>query len=237
MARLYLTMNNRIISKHRITPGQQVTIGRHPDNDIFIDHMSISGHHAAVRLVNEQLTLTDLGSQNGTFVNDERVTESTLAHQDWISVGRYILIVDLYESLSMEATENELNANSMSRGESDQTMVLEKDEFQSGWIDYNYLFFLNGAREDYDLIENVITIGKGKSDKIKIGGFLAFFAGKPSARIRKNQHGYDIEHIGGKLKTKVNGITINKPTRLKHQDTVKIGNLEMQYRSFRRPSK
>jgi len=237
MARLYLTMSNRIISKHRITPGQQVTIGRHPDNDIFIDHMSISGHHAAVRLVNERLTLTDLGSQNGTFVNDERVTESTLAHQDWITVGKYIFIVDLYESLSMEATENELNANSMSRGESDQTMVMEKDELQSGWINYNYLFFLNGAREDYDLIEQMITIGKNKDAKIKIHGLLSFFAGKPSAKIKKNQHSYVIEHIGGKLKTRVNGITINKPTRLKHQDTIKIGPLQMQYRSFRRPSK
>ena len=237
MARLYLTINNKILSKHRITPGQQVTIGRHPDNDIFIDHMSVSGHHAAVRLVNGQLALTDLGSQNGTFVNDERITESTLAHQDWITIGNYICIVDLYESLSMEATENELNSNSMSRGESDQTMVLEKDELQSGWIDYNYLIFLNGAREDYDLIEHVITIGKDKNDKIKIQGLLSFFAGRPSARIKKSQNGYVIEHIGGRLKTRVNGKMINKPIRLKHQDTIEIGPLEMQYRSFRRASK
>ena len=237
MARLYLTMNNRVLSHHRVAPGKQVTIGRHPDNDICIDHMSVSGHHAAVKLLNEQLTLIDLGSQNGTFVNDERIEKSILAHQDWITVGKYILIVDLYESLSMEATENELNINSMSRRESDQTMVLEKEEFQSGWNYYNYLFFLNAAREDYDLIEQVITIGKNNEDKIKISGLWSFFAGKPSARIKKNQNSYVIEHVGGRLKTKVNGIPIKKPTRLKHQDTIKIGPLEMQYRSFKRPSK
>ncbi len=237
MARLILTLNNKIISNHSIGPGEQVSIGRYPDNAVIIDHPSVSGHHAAVRLVGQQLILTDIGSQNGTFVNDEQVSESTLAHQDWVTIGKHICIVDLYESLSMEATEKELSVRSASPGDADQTMVLEREEFQSGWINISYLFFLNSPKEDFDLIENLVTIGKNKDAKIKINGFWSFFAGGPSATIKKKHDTYILEHVSGMLKTKVNETVIKEPTKLKHQDIIKIGPIEVQFRSFRRPSR
>ena len=90
MARLILTFNNKVLSTHLLSPGQQITIGRHPNNPIVIDNLAVSAHHAAIRLDGQKLILTDMGSRNGTLVNNEPVTECQLAHQDWITVGKHI---------------------------------------------------------------------------------------------------------------------------------------------------
>jgi len=51
------------------------TIGRARDNDIILPHPTVSRQHAKVRLQEGTFLLFDLGSSNGTFVNDERVLE------------------------------------------------------------------------------------------------------------------------------------------------------------------
>jgi pSer/pThr/pTyr-binding forkhead associated (FHA) protein len=68
-----------------------LSIGRHPDNDIVIDHMGVSGRHAQVTVEGESVLLADLRSTNGTFVNGHRVDGANLRPNDWISVGKHIL--------------------------------------------------------------------------------------------------------------------------------------------------
>ncbi|MEE4380182.1 MAG: sigma 54-interacting transcriptional regulator [Candidatus Competibacteraceae bacterium] len=53
-------------------------IGTAPDNDVVLTDRAISRHHAELRLTAEGLVLQDLGSTNGTFINDLRVTEAYL---------------------------------------------------------------------------------------------------------------------------------------------------------------
>jgi phage tail-like protein len=50
-----------------------LTIGRTPENGLTLAHQIISRHHADVRVEERGVTLTDLGSANGTFLNDERL--------------------------------------------------------------------------------------------------------------------------------------------------------------------
>lgn len=59
---------------------EQVTIGRGPDNDVVLDHGSLSGSHAVIHNGGGVFQVQDLGSTNGTFVNGERVSESGLAN-------------------------------------------------------------------------------------------------------------------------------------------------------------
>ena len=66
---------------------EQVSVGRGPDNDITIDHSSLSGSHAVIRNADGIYQMTDLGSTNGTFVNGEQVTESTLSEGLQIAFG------------------------------------------------------------------------------------------------------------------------------------------------------
>jgi len=68
-----------------------LTIGRHEDNDIVIDHMGVSGRHTRVAVDGQSVILTDLQSTNGTFVNGRRVEQVELRPNDWITIGRHIL--------------------------------------------------------------------------------------------------------------------------------------------------
>lgn len=53
--------------------GQNV-LGRDPSSDVLIDMLGVSRRHALIAVANEEITLADLRSKNGTFANGERVT-------------------------------------------------------------------------------------------------------------------------------------------------------------------
>ena len=67
-----------------------LTIGRSPNNDLFINNAAISRHHAEVRPAGSDYCIVDLGSTSGTFVNGERLASQVprLLHPgDVIQVG------------------------------------------------------------------------------------------------------------------------------------------------------
>lgn len=69
----------------------EVLIGRSSQAQIQIDHESVSRRHAQVTISDQKAVVKDLGSTNGTYVNDEPVTERVLKDGDLIKVGRTIL--------------------------------------------------------------------------------------------------------------------------------------------------
>jgi hypothetical protein len=62
-------------------------IGRTPDNHIQVAAPNISRRHAVVEIANAGYRIRDLESQNGTFVNGERIREHTLVDGDHIRIG------------------------------------------------------------------------------------------------------------------------------------------------------
>ena len=62
-------------------------IGRKPEADIRIPLGEVSRAHCEVRLKGNQLFVRDLGSSNGTYVNNERVTEAALKAGDTMRIG------------------------------------------------------------------------------------------------------------------------------------------------------
>jgi len=70
----------------------ETTIGKAPHNDILLADPSVSGSHAMIRYDGERFTLGDLGSRNGTFINDARVTDPMpLQHGDLVRMGHCTL--------------------------------------------------------------------------------------------------------------------------------------------------
>ena len=66
-------------------------IGRSSKNDLFLDHESISRHHARITFDGTDHIVADLKSTNGTFVNDEQVLQQRLRDGDQVRIGRSIL--------------------------------------------------------------------------------------------------------------------------------------------------
>lgn len=74
-------------------PTDVVSLGREENDMNFPDDPFISGHHAQVSCQGAALTLTDMGSKNGTFV---RITKETqLAHGDYVFMGQQLLRVEI----------------------------------------------------------------------------------------------------------------------------------------------
>jgi hypothetical protein len=53
-------------------------VGRAQDNQLVLEHATVSRHHAWVKAEGEEFLIFDVGSANGTFVNDERVEQPRL---------------------------------------------------------------------------------------------------------------------------------------------------------------
>ena len=78
----------------RLLPGTLKTMGRAPRADFVVDAALVSRVHCRFTLTAEnQLELEDLGSTNGTFVNEKKVSRVTLADGDKLTVGRVTFVV------------------------------------------------------------------------------------------------------------------------------------------------
>ncbi|NEV63087.1 sigma 54-interacting transcriptional regulator [Thiorhodococcus minor] len=64
-----------------------VKIGTAPDNDVMLTDRTVSRHHAEIRMTQEGLLLSDLGSTNGTFLNGLRVKEAYLGTDSVLTLG------------------------------------------------------------------------------------------------------------------------------------------------------
>lgn len=71
----------------------KMSIGRDPDNDIFLDDVTVSRKHATISFENGQYFLADDGSLNGTYVNQERIDSSMIKRGDEIQIGKYKMIL------------------------------------------------------------------------------------------------------------------------------------------------
>jgi pSer/pThr/pTyr-binding forkhead associated (FHA) protein len=74
--------------------GQELTVGRLPDNHIQIEHASVSGHHAVLFIDVLDYRIKDLDSTNGTRINGERIAEQKLRRNDVLRLGNIELLYD-----------------------------------------------------------------------------------------------------------------------------------------------
>lgn len=71
---------------------QELTIGRSPDNSIIINDNTVSRRHATLIIAQNEFSIKDLGSANGTFVNGMRVAGvSSLQSNDILKVGNAVV--------------------------------------------------------------------------------------------------------------------------------------------------
>ncbi len=78
----------------RIPTGEHKTLGRATGAHFIVDAALVSRVHCRFSaLPDGSLDVTDLGSTNGTFVNDVRVESARLAPGDRLTIGRMTLVV------------------------------------------------------------------------------------------------------------------------------------------------
>ncbi len=70
----------------------RTTAGRHPDSDIFLDDITVSRRHVEFVREGDSFLVRDVGSLNGTYLNRERIEQTTLAGGDEVQIGKYRLV-------------------------------------------------------------------------------------------------------------------------------------------------
>ncbi len=71
----------------------EITLGRALDNDVVLDHPTVSRRHARISLRHGRPVLRDLNSRNGTFVNGQRVEECVLGDGDRVALGEALMVI------------------------------------------------------------------------------------------------------------------------------------------------
>ncbi len=70
----YVVGGGPVAKVFELQEGRRLSVGRTKENDIAIDHTSVSKMHASLLLNSEaRLVVADTGSTNGTYLNDERI--------------------------------------------------------------------------------------------------------------------------------------------------------------------
>ena len=89
-----LVIRSGDLTGSRFTLSRDITqIGRHQDSDILLDDITVSRRHAEIVRTSKSLIVRDLGSLNGTYVNQSRVDEFALQHGDELQVGKYRMVL------------------------------------------------------------------------------------------------------------------------------------------------
>ena len=69
-----------------------VTVGRNPEADIFLDNPGVSRNHVKLEMTTKGMyAAEDMGSANGTFLNDQLIKREFLMNNDVIRIGKYSL--------------------------------------------------------------------------------------------------------------------------------------------------
>jgi pSer/pThr/pTyr-binding forkhead associated (FHA) protein len=122
MPKISLIFKNNVLADFHLPAGCSLKIGRKTDNDVVIENLAVSGHHAKIDSVGDGFIFIDLKSKNGSFVNKELVTSHWLHDGDKINIGKHSLAFSYFDSEKQRKEEpNEL----------DKTMVIDTNEYRA----------------------------------------------------------------------------------------------------------
>lgn len=227
MAKIQVKFKDAVIKEMPLTQ-DILTIGRKEGNDLVIDNQAVSGSHARIVKEEQDFSVEDLNSLNGTFVNGKKVSKYILNNGDVILIGNHTL-----EYFSEKPGEDQVKKPALRGHSMDETMVLSPTEQKKILVSTEKLDVLGGflivegstEKKDYLLKDRISTIGKDDGALIKLKGF---FAPKVAALVNRRKDRYFINPSGGK-DLKVNGKKVDQRCDLKDGDLVEVGDLKMQF--------
>jgi pSer/pThr/pTyr-binding forkhead associated (FHA) protein len=239
VAKLYLKFDNSVLKEVALSQAA-ATIGRLPDNTVQIDNLAVSGHHAKISWDKDHYQIEDLGSLNGTYVNNERVSKAKLRHCDVVKIGKHEIEfknegIAPSPALATKAGPSipKLDATVMLDTRQAQDMHAGKPFFAPAAMAaaatpakerVGMLSVIDGKtdQEKYILTSKMSMIGKSSMASIRLKGF---FAPTSAALISKRENKYFIapEH---KVKLRINGEAVLSQRELAPGDVIEVGRMK-----------
>jgi pSer/pThr/pTyr-binding forkhead associated (FHA) protein len=256
MAKLYLRFeqNDQVLKEVSLTQAT-TTIGRLPDNSVQIDNLAVSGHHAKISWEQDHYAVEDLGSLNGTYVNNERVGKATLKHGDQVKIGKHLVefkhegpVPNFAVAAKTGPSAPKLEATMMLDTKQAREQLADKaapanagsgplgisrpawmsDPFAASKDRIGLLNILEGRtdQEKYVLTGKMTMIGKSSMASIKLKGF---FAPTTAALISKRDNKYFISPSEEKARLKINGEEVVSQRELNSGDIIEVGKIKASF--------
>jgi FHA domain len=239
MAKLYLKFDQSVLKEVPLAQAP-TTIGRLPDNTLQIDNLAVSGHHAKIYWSEGHYVIEDLGSLNGTYVNNKRVGQATLIHGDQVLIGKHVVEFKNEGSVALGASvpkagpaAPKLDATVVLDTRQAQGMIAEKGAPAPAARSVSgapvpakerigLLNVLEGKTDQakYVLTGKMTMIGRSEMATIKLKGL---FAPNTAALISKRESKYFIAPSEQKIKLKVNGEDSPNLRELNTGDIIEVG--------------
>ena len=232
MGKLVVSLDGVVIKDVQLTK-DKTTLGRRPYNDIVIDNLAVSGEHAVLQMIGNDVFIEDLNSTNGTYINGKAVKKQLLQHNDTVEIGKYKIKYMVDDGQDYEKTmimrPGSAPAAAPSLGTSSnfgggyshtQSAPLSSSGFGNLGgtpIANARIKVLNGAAagREVTLTKVVTTVGK---------------PGVQVASITKRPGGYVFAHVEGSSQPTVNGTAISgDPVHLKNGDIIELAGTQMQF--------
>ena len=183
----------------------QMTIGRSIENDVKLsDDGGVSRKHARLEASGTQVIATDLGSSNGTYINEAKISAPTLLLDgDRLRVGATTMVFKAARSVLHTTEVVSQDSGSTVHWQSTEPMTLLRNDGAE--------FGLN----------RTVRLGRGVSNEIVLTGDTG--ASQVHARIDVVTGQAVISDLGSSNGTWVNGKKIGSATALKHGDKILAG--------------
>ena len=224
-----LKFQGKPLGEFNLESTKSLSIGRTADNDVTIDNLAVSGHHAKIDAVGNEYIYTDLKSRNGSFINDEMVSSHKFQHGDVVTIGKHTLEFtykddepppeemseDLYKTMVMDTGKH----RAMMEKSNPETTVPPRKPPKA------VLSLLAGGQGEVIITKKLFKIGKSKQNDFQVNGL---WVGQTAATISQRPDGYYLSYVGGMTKPKLNGKLINTSVHLEEFDIIGIGRIQMQ---------
>jgi pSer/pThr/pTyr-binding forkhead associated (FHA) protein len=203
-----------------LVEGATATIGRSSINNIAIPERHVSRQQAVISFRDGIFMISDLGSANGTFVNDRRLTDPfPLAHGDVIRLYVPVLV------FSAIVTEEE-EANARATG----TLIGPAPDSEGLYR----LLVTAGAQEgtELPLYQDTMTVGRTTADTAWDIALQDRAVSRPHCRFSRKAEGWTVMDLGSVNGTLLNGTAVTaEPRPLKDGDVLSIGETTMLFRA------
>jgi len=190
--------------------GATAGIGRLETNDICIKEQHVSRQHAVINYRDGMFLITDLGSANGVYVNDQRLTEPfPLTSGDVIRL--YVPVLNFTALMDEEQQRQATESGSILVGPSGSQ---------------GRLLITSGAQEgsEIPLIIKSITIGRASSKADWEVSLQDPSVSRPHARLELIDTNWMLYDLGSANGTLVNGTPVNEKGRvLRDGDVITFG--------------
>lgn len=212
MPKLFLKFESAFIKEISIDK-PSITIGRKPDNDIVLEHATVSGHHCKIYSVGETYFVEDLNSTNGTYVNGKRILKVGLRPNDVIGIVKYSLFFMDDKKADTPQTQSAQTAEK-------PVEVLQQKVKPKGFLEV-----MEGVvdKQEYELTNLSNYIGKSAQAHIPIKS-PGIFASVPemAAAITLRPEGFYLIPIKEGY-PKLNGIAVTEKVLLNNGDIIEAG--------------